>query len=234
MSSTNQTPNLDLSQFIAPDKPAWLVDYNRDMSKIDTGYGTVKAQADATDTAVTGVSNRVGVVETTLTDTINPAISALQTDDTAHGNAINTIQSLIGNGTPTTTDQTIIGAINEINGRRATLYSHTFASGTSYATMYATIYASIGTVLDALDNLDVARLKMNVRGSLYTISQHTAGNYTFERFFKVGTAFNFDEVAVGTTGSANRLNITGSGTVTITDRSNETVTADTLVEIYLP
>ena len=115
MSSTNQTPNLDLSQFIATDKPAWLVDYNGDMSKIDTGYGTVKAQADATDTAVTGVANRVGVVETSLTETINPAISALQTDDTAHGNAINTIQSLIGNGTPTTTDQTLIGAINEIN-----------------------------------------------------------------------------------------------------------------------
>lgn len=115
MSSTNQTPNLDLSQFIGTDKPAWLVDYNGDMSKIDTGYGTVKAQADATDTAVTGVSNRVGVVETTLTNNITPAITALQTDDTAHGNAINTIQSLIGNGTPTTTDQTLIGAINEIN-----------------------------------------------------------------------------------------------------------------------
>lgn len=43
MSSTNNTTNYDLSQFIGSDKPAWLVDYNQDMTKIDT---RMKANAD--------------------------------------------------------------------------------------------------------------------------------------------------------------------------------------------
>lgn len=35
MSSTNKTTNYQLSQFIGTDVPAWLVDYNGDMGKID-------------------------------------------------------------------------------------------------------------------------------------------------------------------------------------------------------
>lgn len=35
MSSTNKTTNYNLSQFVGSDKPAWLADYNQDMSKID-------------------------------------------------------------------------------------------------------------------------------------------------------------------------------------------------------
>lgn len=35
MASTNKTPNIDLSQFLANDKPSWLGDYNVDMRKID-------------------------------------------------------------------------------------------------------------------------------------------------------------------------------------------------------
>lgn len=39
MSSTNKTPNLNLSQFLAEDIPAWLTDYNNDMEAIDTRVG---------------------------------------------------------------------------------------------------------------------------------------------------------------------------------------------------
>lgn len=114
MGATNKTTYYELSQFIGTDKPAWLQDYNGDMLKIDTGINAAKvaadnaanaasaAQGDAT-TALGGVSSlntTVGTISTTL--------------GTAVGN-INTINSLIGNGTPTTTDQTIIGAINELH-----------------------------------------------------------------------------------------------------------------------
>lgn len=37
MASTNKTQNLNLSQFVASDKPGWLTDYNNDMQKIDEG-----------------------------------------------------------------------------------------------------------------------------------------------------------------------------------------------------
>ena len=52
MSATNHTPNLNLSQFIPMDKPAWLGDYNSDMSKIDTAVHKVQTQADSMETAV--------------------------------------------------------------------------------------------------------------------------------------------------------------------------------------
>lgn len=47
MAHTNQTPNYELSQFLGTDKPAWLVDYNGDMEKIDLGLNAAKDVADA-------------------------------------------------------------------------------------------------------------------------------------------------------------------------------------------
>lgn len=36
MTATNHTENYNLSQFVGTDRPTWLVDYNGDMTKIDT------------------------------------------------------------------------------------------------------------------------------------------------------------------------------------------------------
>ncbi len=47
MAHTNQTPNYELSQFLGTDKPAWLVDYNGDMEKIDLGLKAAQDVADA-------------------------------------------------------------------------------------------------------------------------------------------------------------------------------------------
>ena len=49
MSSTNKTPNYDLSQFVASDKPAWLSDINGDMSKIDTAIKSASDTATGAD-----------------------------------------------------------------------------------------------------------------------------------------------------------------------------------------
>lgn len=114
MGATNLTPNYELSQFIGTDKPAWLQDYNGDMLKIDTGIAGAKTAADNAQSAADGAQ---GDATTALSDiaNINTELGTVEnTLSTATGN-INTINSLIGNGTPTTTDQTIIGAINEIN-----------------------------------------------------------------------------------------------------------------------
>lgn len=113
MSSTNKTTNLELSQFIGSDSPKWLTDYNADMEKIDAGYQTVKAQADATDLIVGGHTSSISSIQATVSEQ-GTAISSLRTDVTANSGSINTINSLIGNGEPTTTDKTIIGAINEL------------------------------------------------------------------------------------------------------------------------
>lgn len=50
MAHTNQTPNYGLSEFVGSDKPAWLVDYNGDMEKIDLGMKAAKDVADAAKT----------------------------------------------------------------------------------------------------------------------------------------------------------------------------------------
>lgn len=132
MSSTNKTLNLELSQFIGSDKPTWLSDYNGDMSKIDTGFGQVKSQADAADLNISGLQSSVSGISSTVSDQ-STAITNLQTAVSGNTGSINTINSLIGNGEPTTTDKTLIGAINEINAEVSpTVKTETLlANGTS-------------------------------------------------------------------------------------------------------
>lgn len=52
MASTNKTPNLGLSQFQPLDKPAWLGDYNQDMSKIDSAVHNNQTKVDSMETNV--------------------------------------------------------------------------------------------------------------------------------------------------------------------------------------
>lgn len=113
MSSTNKTSNLELSQFIGTDSPKWLTDYNSDMQKIDAGVAAVQTQANATDLVVSGHTSSIQANTQSIGDQ-QTAITALRADVTAAQGSINTINSLIGNGEPTTTDKTIIGAINEL------------------------------------------------------------------------------------------------------------------------
>lgn len=114
MGATNTTTYYNLSQFIGTDKPAWLQDYNGDMLKIDTAINTAKIAADnaanAASAAQGDATTALGEIST-LNTTLSTVVSSL---NTAIGN-INTINSLLGNGTPTTTDQTVIGAINELH-----------------------------------------------------------------------------------------------------------------------
>ena len=117
MSSTNKTTNYNLSQFLGSDKPAWLVDYNGDMAAIDT---QMKANADAASSAQTtanGADSKADINAGAIS-TLNTQINGeggIATDLATVQGAVNTINSLIGNGEPTTTDKTLIGAINELD-----------------------------------------------------------------------------------------------------------------------
>ena len=116
MSATNSTLNYQLPQFIATDKPAWLVDFNGAMSDIDTAIKEAKTAGDnAQSTANTNATN-IATLDGTVTSQ-GTAIGTLTTSVAGNTGSIHTINSLIGNGEPTTTDKTIIGAINEINSK---------------------------------------------------------------------------------------------------------------------
>ena len=120
MSATNQTAVYGLPIFLGTDVPSWLTDWNGAMGDIDTAIAAAKAAADA-------AASTAGTAATDIV-TINGQITSLQNTVGTHttqigtisGN-INTINSLIGNGTPTTTDQTIIGAINELHANQGDL-----------------------------------------------------------------------------------------------------------------
>ena len=114
MSATNHTTNYELPIFVGSDKPAWLVDWNGAMTAIDTAIHTAEGKADQAGTDIGGIESSISTINSTLTS-INNAVSQLRIDTNANTGNINTINSLIGNGTPTTTDKTLIGAINELH-----------------------------------------------------------------------------------------------------------------------
>ena len=113
MSATNSTPIINLPLFIGSDKPAWLTDWNGAMNTIDTAIAALQTAEAGTATSLASLAQSVEA----LSGTVSQHTTAIQTVTTATaGNtgSINTINSLIGNGEPTTEDKTIIGAINEI------------------------------------------------------------------------------------------------------------------------
>ena len=117
MSSTNKTVTIELSQYIGTDKPTYLSDYNGDMLKIDNAIAadrdsiaTAQNTADGAVSSISTLNTAVG----NLNDEINAESTGIAARVNAQGASIQTIQELIGNGTPTTQDKTIIGAINEL------------------------------------------------------------------------------------------------------------------------
>ena len=115
MSATNATSNYSLPLFIGTDKPAWLVDWNGAMTAIDGQMKVNATDIQANATLISALSTTV-TTHTTSINTISGEITTLTTGLNSAQGSINTINSLIGNGEPTTTDKTLIGAINEIYG----------------------------------------------------------------------------------------------------------------------
>lgn len=79
MSSTNKTPNYNLSQYIGTDKPTYLGDYNGDMLKIDT---QLKANADSASnaTAAAGTAKAVAEQASQSVQTLNDSVTANSAD----------------------------------------------------------------------------------------------------------------------------------------------------------
>lgn len=93
MASTNKTTNYELSQFLGSDKPAWLADYNADMSKIDA---QMKLNADSA-TAATGsastANTNIGTLSELTTDAKTSLVAAVNEVDSAATTAQNTANS---------------------------------------------------------------------------------------------------------------------------------------------
>lgn len=103
MAHTNATANYELSQFLGTDKPAWLVDYNGDMLKIDTA---LKSNADAEAASAEDIQK--------LQDAIGA--EGLTGRITDIENDIGDIKTEIGSVSLPTTAQSLTGAIAELKG----------------------------------------------------------------------------------------------------------------------
>ena len=115
MSATNATTYYELPVFIATDKPAWLTDWNGAMSAIDTAIKEALTAGENAQTTANTATTSIATINDSLT-TINTSLTTLTSTVTGLVGSVNTINSLIGNGEPTTSDKTLIGAINEIYG----------------------------------------------------------------------------------------------------------------------
>ena len=194
MGSTNKTTNIELSQFLGSDSPKWLTDYNGDMQKIDTFAGAIQAQADATALVVGSHTASIETLQNESSD-YNTAIQQLRTDVDGNTGSINTINSLIGNGEPTTTDKTLIGAINELHSDLISTDSKTDAlsvykiyhTSQSVEVLTTDTIADVATKVFAAINIQLAGLSND---EFLVIDAITAGNYRFkpERLYRYNNA----------------------------------------------
>lgn len=135
MASTNHTTNYSLSQFVGSDKPAWLGDYNQDMSKIDTA---MKANADANattattvaghTTAISGLTSDVASVQSDVSS-LGTRMTAVETKNTEQDTAISSAQSTAttANG-KADTNATNIGLLDSrVSADETTISSNTSA-----------------------------------------------------------------------------------------------------------
>lgn len=93
MSSTNKTTNYELSQFVGSDKPAWLADYNTDMSKIDTAIKGAADSAIGADGKAAANTTSIGNLENLNTTVKTNLVGAVNEVNTAAGTAQNSANS---------------------------------------------------------------------------------------------------------------------------------------------
>ena len=224
MGHTNSTANYNLPQFVGTDKPSWLGDINNAFSAIDTAIAnaastatTADGKADALGTTVSGHTTQIGTLSNTVT---------------AQGNTLNTVTALIGNGTPTTTDQTIIGAINEINAEVNPGYVEVTADG-------------VKTISQLMDNLhaliDLSKVNKDTKFEYITgtsinymsIVSISSGNLSFTNVsYIVGSSAAMTSYLVKSSGSTKfDVSLAGTPTITLTENSNQVPTSGHIYRI---
>lgn len=113
MGATNTTTYYNLPIFASTDSPKWLVDWPDAMNKIDSAIHQIALQSGTSATDIANLQSSLESLSGTVTSQ-GSQITSLSGNITALQGTVNTITALIGNGEPTTTDKTLIGAINEI------------------------------------------------------------------------------------------------------------------------
>ena len=165
-----RTTNYGLCQYEGSDKTSYLVNYNDDMLKIDTA---IKSASDAASSAQSKADTADGKADVNASNisTLNTQIngdSGIAADVAAVQGSVTTIQSLIGNGEPTTTDKTLIGAINEVNANEGSLASLTTTEKGSLVGAINEVNGKHVTGFKAFENSDAVATFSGVLNKVYS------------------------------------------------------------------
>lgn len=203
MSHTNSTTNYELSQFLGSDKPAWLVDYNGDMLKIDN---QMKANADAAAEVAGDVSELQSEIGSEgLTGRITQA-----------ENDIDALETAVGSVALPTTAQTLTGAIAELKGVNDDQTTAIGNNATAIAQVSGNVSGvsqlayTIANVYDSTATYDVGDYAINAN-TLYKCTTAIAVGETFDSS-KWTSVKVMDEMPSGGGGSVDADDVSYSNT----------------------
>lgn len=168
MSSTNKTTHYELSQFLGTDKPAWLTDYNSDMSKIDTGINTAQTTATGADGKADTANTNIGNLENLTTTTKTSLVSAINevdghadgaTESASNANTIAQVAKDTADG---------VAAYLDISNVNATLTATTSGGATVDQNRFHSAYNTTGTLGKIYGFMQL--IKTNSQESVITLS----------------------------------------------------------------
>ena len=202
MASTNKTANYELSQFLGTDKPAWLTDYNTDMSKIDAGINTAQSTATGADGKANTANTSIGTLANLTTDVKTDLVSAINEVDGHADTAQNTANSA------NTTANSVQNQLNSFQNEftfTTTVYNATTPNNRSISGN-----ASLNAGSDS--NLYIAKSPNTVMFKCYgrqNITVNQSGNTTITlpiANFPVTTSYDIAGAGSAVRGDGNNIN----------------------------
>lgn len=183
MASTNKTSNYDLSQFVGADKPAWLSDYNSDMSKIDAGIKSAADAATGADGKADANSGKIGTLANLNTTAKTDLVSAINEANTLAGAAQGVANTANGKAT---TNATAIAAL-EADVARFNFTTFKTPNVTGSGMNITTNEIKTATNSDG----SVGK----IYGTIFATVNSTSGNFTIaDTGFRPATNINIDGI----------------------------------------
>lgn len=224
MASTNKTSNYELSQFLGTDKPAWLSDYNTDMSKIDA---QMKLNADAATTAggtATSAAAAVGTLANLTTDAKTSAVAAINEVDSHADTASETAASALSTATAASTaaggiaDYITMSSVTRYNTVSqfqvtqggGSIYTASITVARNAAGTLAKVYGSI--TLQGTSSSGISSVKLNVDTGLRPTEEMTIND--------CGVSLADNGAGLSSTVSACAITINTDGTLVISGYHN--------------
>lgn len=153
MSHTNQTPKLQLAQFVANDKPTWLGDWNSTMLTIDNAVGTVQENLATAEGVVEELTSEVSELNTEVNKVKpdNTGIDGNVLKKTSNGATWSTLEASNVSYSNSTVDAELTKVNNELSLIGATDFNRSesvnIPSGTIMSLAQLTLTAGVYVVV---------------------------------------------------------------------------------------